>query len=140
MFSFFSPLSAVSLAGVVGRLLEPIPAAYGQRQGTSLNESPAHCGAGGKVWYLAQGYLGSAVKVAPHLPGTSPAQPAHLPTFKPSTSHRSPLQTHLPPSQVFIYRPSMYRVLHRAVCNLPLHFTVRLYVYKQIHICIYIYK
>lgn len=29
--------------GVMARALDPIPAAFGQRQGTPLKESPAHC-------------------------------------------------------------------------------------------------
>lgn len=51
------------------------------------------------IWYLAQGYLGSALKVAWPL-----LLPAHLPTFvhnqgfnqEPSALQPSPLQTELP--------------------------------------------
>lgn len=87
---------------VMGRMLEPIPAARGrvhcwtahQPHCTALSE---HLG----VCFLTQGYLGSALKVSWHLscyqhtfstfclpPGTEPRTPASRP---------SPLQTELPP-------------------------------------------
>lgn len=39
-----------SCFGLLGRVLEPVPAAYGRRQGTSLNGSPAHPGPYVSIW------------------------------------------------------------------------------------------
>lgn len=36
--------------GVTGRVLEPVPTAYGWRQGTPLNETPAHPGPCVSIW------------------------------------------------------------------------------------------
>lgn len=56
--------------GVPGRVLKPMWAACGQRQGTPLNELPAHCRAIYEhlgVWTLVQRNLSGALKVSSHL-------------------------------------------------------------------------
>lgn len=55
--------------GVLGRVLRAMWAACGQRQGTPLNELPAHCRARYEhlgVWALVQGNLSGALKVSSH--------------------------------------------------------------------------
>lgn len=39
----FFPLDLYFPCGIMERVLEPVPAAYGQRQGTPQDETPAHC-------------------------------------------------------------------------------------------------
>lgn len=74
IFEFFlsfllCSLTILSLLGSWGRMLEPMPDAYGQRQGPPLNEFLVHCRAlcehlgGGQ--YQSQ-YLDSALKVSWH--------------------------------------------------------------------------
>lgn len=57
--------------GIMGRVLEPISAAYWQKQVTTLNDSPTHPSILFEhlwVWYIAKEYLSSALMVSWHCP------------------------------------------------------------------------
>lgn len=74
--------------GVTGRVLEPVPAAYGQRQDTPPMGHQLRAGLYVRVLrapYLAQRYLGSALKASGHLPVSSFVQ-TRIFKQEPSTS------------------------------------------------------